>query len=204
MLQGLTAHYLTKAAFGLSHEHACLVHAAAGGVGLLLTQMAKQTGSRVFATTSTEEKARLARDAGADDVILYTSEPFDERVRAWTNGRGVDVVYDSVGATTFDRSLSSLRPRGLVVLFGQSSGRVPPLDLQLLSARGSLFVTRPTLRHYIATRAEFLERSSDVLEGVGRGRLSLRIHATHPLSGAADAHADLAARKTSGKILLLP
>jgi NADPH:quinone reductase len=205
MLQGLTAHYLAHATFPLKRGDSCLVHAAAGGVGLLLVQMARSAGARVFGTTSTDEKALLARQAGADEVILYTREPaFDEAVRAWTGGRGVDVVYDSVGATTFDRSLLSLRPRGTMVLFGQSSGRVPPVDLQVLNARGSLFATRPTLRDYIATRAELLERADAVLGAVARGTLTVRVHAELPLDKAADAHRMLESRATTGKLLLTP
>jgi NADPH2:quinone reductase len=203
MLQGMTAHYLSHATYPLQSGESCLVHAAAGGVGLLLVQMAKRLGARVLGTTSSEEKAELARDAGADDVILYSREPFDEAVRARTGGRGVDVVYDSVGASTFDKSLLSLRPRGMMVLFGQSSGRVPPVDLQVLNTRGSLFVTRPTLRDYVATRAELLERAGDVLGAVARGELKLRIHATYPLERAADAHRALESRTTSGKLVLV-
>jgi NADPH2:quinone reductase len=200
MLQGMTAHYLVRSTFPLEPGHVCLVHAAAGGVGLLLVQLARRAGARVIATTSTDDKARLAREAGADEVIVYSRERFDERARALTGGRGVDVVYDSVGAATFDGSLLSLRPRGLMVLFGQSSGRVPPLDLQRLNAGGSLFVTRPTLAHYIATREDLLQRSGDVL-GAG---LDVRIHAEYPLAEAAAAHRDLASRATTGKLLLIP
>jgi NADPH2:quinone reductase len=204
MLQGMTAHYLARSAFALRPGHTCLVHAAAGGVGLLLVQLARRAGARVIGTTSTEDKARLAREAGADDVVLYTRESFDERARALTAGRGVDVVYDSVGASTFDRSLLALRPRGLLVLFGQSSGRVPPLDLQRLNAGGSLFVTRPTLAHYVATREELLERSGDVLGAIAAGALHVSIHRAYPLSEAPAAHRDLAARLTTGKLLLIP
>jgi NADPH2:quinone reductase len=203
MLQGMTAHYLAMTTFPLRSGSTCLIHAAAGGVGLLLVQMAKRAGARIFGTTSTEDKAKLARQAGADEVILYTHEPFDELVRSQTDGRGVDVVYDSVGATTFDRSLLALRPRGMLVLFGQSSGRVPPLDLQVLNTRGSLFVTRPTLRDYVATRAELVERAEAVLGGVARGELKLRIHAQFPLDRAAEAHRALESRATSGKLLLM-
>jgi NADPH2:quinone reductase len=204
MLQGMTAHYLAHATFPLKAGDTCLVHAAAGGVGLLLVQMAKRIGARVFGTISTDDKAKLARDAGLDEAIFYTREPFDEVVRARTGGRGVDVVYDSVGASTFDKSLLCLRPRGMMVLFGQSSGRVPPCDLQTLNARGSLFVTRPTLRDYTATRAELLERAGDVLGGIARGDLRVRIDRTMPLAEAAAAHRALEARETSGKILLVP
>ncbi len=204
MLQGMTAHYLSHATFPLKRGDACLVHAAAGGVGLLLVQMAKRAGARVFGTVSTEAKAALAREAGLDEVVFYTREPFDEVVRARTGGRGLDVVFDSVGAATFDKSLLCLRPRGMMVLFGQSSGRVPPFDLQVLNARGSLFVTRPTLRDYTATRAELLERAGDVLGGIARGELKVRIDRTVPLGRAADAHRALESRETSGKVLLVP
>jgi NADPH2:quinone reductase len=204
MLQGMTAHYLARATFPLKRGDACLVHAAAGGVGLLLVQMAKRAGARVFGTVSTEEKARLAREAGLDEVVLYTREAFDEVVRARTGGRALDVVYDSVGASTFDKSLLCLRPRGMMVLYGQSSGRVPPVDLQVLNARGSLFVTRPTLRDYTATRAELLERAGDVLGAVARGELKLRVDRTVPLDKAGDAHRALESRETSGKVLLVP
>jgi NADPH2:quinone reductase len=202
MLQGMTAHYLAHSTFPLKPRDICLVHAAAGGVGLLLVQMAKRAGARVFGTTSTDDKAKLAREAGADEIIDYTRLPFDEIVRARTGGRGVDVVYDSVGLTTFDRSLLSLRPRGMLVLFGQSSGRVPPFDLQVLNQRGSLFVTRPTLGDYVATRAELLERGGAVLGAIARGELRIRVHETYPLARAADAHRALESRKTSGKLLL--
>jgi NADPH2:quinone reductase len=203
MLQGITAHYLTHATFPLAAGHACLVHAAAGGVGLLLVQMAKRLGAFVLGTTSNDEKAKLVWGAGADHVIDYTRESFDEVVRSRTEGRGVDVVYDSVGATTFDRSLLSLRTRGTMVLFGQSSGRVPPVDLQILSARGSLFATRPTLRDHVATRAELIERADGVLGAIVRGELTVRIHEELPLSKAADAHRALESRRTSGKLILV-
>ena len=204
MLQGLTADYLSQSTHRLAAGQTCLVHAAAGGVGLLLVQMAKRAGARVFGTTSTDDKATRARAAGADEVIVYAREPFDAAVRARTGGRGVDVVYDGVGAETFELSLMSLRPRGMLVLFGQASGRVPPLDLQALAARGSLFVTRPTLRDYVATRAELVERADRVLGAIGRGELVVRIHAEYPMSRAADAHRDLVSRTTSGKLLLVP
>jgi|SRR5579859_6017109 len=204
MVQGMTAHYLIHATYPLKAGESCLVHAAAGGVGLLLVQMAKRLGARVFGTTSTEDKARLAREAGADDVILYTQEPFDQALRARTAGRGVDVVFDSVGATTFDKSLLCLRPRGMMVLFGQSSGRVPPFDLQLLNQHGSLFITRPTLRHYVATHGELLGRAGGVLGAIARGELHVRIHAELPLDQAGEAQRLLASRATSGKLLLVP
>jgi NADPH2:quinone reductase len=204
MLQGMTADYLVRSTFRLEAGKSCVVHAAAGGVGLLLVQMAKRAGARVLAITSTEEKAKLARDAGADDAVSSVHEPFDEAVRARTGGAGVDVVYDSVGAATFDRSLLCLRPRGMLVLFGQASGRVPPFDLQLLNARGSLFVTRPKLGDYVATRAELLERASRVLGAVASGDLRARIYREYPLSQAAEAHTALASRSTTGKLLIVP
>jgi NADPH2:quinone reductase len=204
MLQGMTADYLVRSTFPLARKHTCVLHAAAGGVGLLLVQMARRAGARVIGTTSTEAKAKLARDAGADEVLVRAEASFDEAVRAMTGGRGVDVVYDSVGLATFERSLTALRPRGMLVLFGQSSGRVPPLDLQVLAARGSLFATRPTLRDYVATRAELVERAERVLGAVSRGELSVTIHRTYPLAQAADAHRDLASRATTGKLLLVP
>jgi NADPH:quinone reductase len=203
MLQGMTADYLARSTFALAAGHTCVVHAAAGGVGLLLVQMAKRAGARVIGTTSTEAKARLAREAGADEVLLHDEGPFDEAVRGLTAGRGADVVYDGIGQSTFEQSLRALRPRGMLVLFGQSSGRVPPLDLQVLAARGSLFVTRPTLRDYVATRAELLERAGRVLGAVARGELTVRIHEAYPLARAADAHRDLASRATTGKLLLV-
>jgi NADPH2:quinone reductase len=204
MLQGMTAHYLSHATFPLGPGHTCLVHAAAGGVGLLLVQMAKRAGARVVGTTSTEDKAKLARDAGADEVVIHSREPFDAAARRLTEGAGVHVVYDSVGASTFDKSLLALRPRGMLVLFGQSSGKVPPVDLQVLNARGSLFVTRPTLRDYVATRSELVERAGAVLGAVARGELRVRVHAEYPLERAADAHRALESRATSGKLLLVP
>jgi NADPH2:quinone reductase len=204
MLQGMTADYLARSTFPLAATHACVVHAAAGGVGLLLVQMAKSVGARVIGTTSTEAKAARARQAGADEVLLHADGPFDEAVRALTGGRGVDVVYDSIGVATFEQSLLALRPRGTLVLFGQSSGRVPPVDLQILAARGSLFVTRPTLRNYVATRDELLERAGRVLGAVARGELSVCVHGTYPLAKAGDAHRDLASRATIGKLLLVP
>ncbi len=204
MLQGMTADYLVRSTYPLARKHTCVLHAAAGGVGLLLVQMARRAGARVIATTSTDAKANLARGAGADEVLVHAEGSFDEAVRAMTAGRGVDVVYDSVGATTFERSLAALRPRGMLVLFGQSSGRVPPLDLQMLATNGSLFVTRPTLRHYVATRAELVERAERVLGAVSRGELSVTIHRTYPLAQADAAHRDLASRATTGKLLLVP
>jgi len=204
MLQGMTAHYLSHSTYAIQSGDAVLVHAGAGGVGLLLIQMAKRLGARVFTTVSTDEKAALARAAGADEVILYTREDFSARVRKLTGGAGVRVVYDSVGKTTFEGSLASLRPRGLLALFGGSSGAVPPFDLIQLSTRGSLFVTRPTLKDYIASRDRLLRRAGDVLGWVADGTLKLRIEHTYPLAAADDAHRDLEARKTTGKVLLIP
>jgi NADPH2:quinone reductase len=202
MLQGMTAHYLTRSTFPLAQGQTCLVHAAAGGAGGMLVQMAKQLGARVFGTTSTEAKARDVRALGADDVILYTEQDFEAEVKRLTDGRGVDVVYDSVGQATFDKSLKVLRPRGLLALFGQSSGPVAPLDPTLLNARGSLFLTRPSLAHYIGTRDELLWRANDVLSAVSSGQLQARIMRTYPLERAADAHRDLESRKTTGKLVL--
>jgi len=204
MLQGMTAHYLTHSTFPLGPGDTCLVHAAAGGVGLLLTQIARRRGARVLATVSTEEKERLARQAGADEVILYTKEDFVGAVRRATSGAGVRVVYDSVGKETFAGSLDSLAPRGMLVLYGQSSGVVPPLELQLLSIKGSLYVTRPTLGHYTATAEELGGRARDLFAWLEDGSLRLRVGATFPLADAAEAHRQLEARKTTGKILLLP
>jgi NADPH2:quinone reductase len=204
MLQGMTAHYLTHSTFALSPSDAALVHAAAGGTGLLLIQMAKMRGARVIGTTSTRQKADLARQAGADEVILYTEQDFEAEVRRLTGGRGVDVVYDSVGASTFLQSLNSLRPRGMMVSFGNASGAVPPIQPLILSQKGSLFLTRPTLSHYTATAEELHWRAGDVLGWVASGKLKLRIHRTYALSEAPQAHRDLEGRATSGKLLLLP
>jgi NADPH2:quinone reductase len=204
MLQGMTAHYLAYSMYPLKAGETALVHAGAGGVGLLLTQMAVRIGARVIATVSTEEKAELAREAGASDVILYTEKEFEPEVRRLTGGKGVDVVYDSVGKTTFDGSLNCLRPRGMLALFGASSGPVPPFDLIQLSGKGSLFVTRPSLWHYIANRAELEWRAGDVLGSVARGELKLRTEHLYPLAEAGQAQSDLEGRKTTGKILLEP
>jgi NADPH2:quinone reductase len=203
MLQGMTAHYLACTTYPLKAGDTCLVHAAAGGVGLALTQIAKLRGARVIGTVSTEAKALLAKKAGADHVILYEREDFAAEVRHLTDGRGVAVVYDSVGRATFDRSLDCLAPRGLLVLFGQSSGPVKPLDPQVLNQKGSVFLTRPTLAHYIATRDELLGRATDMFGWILSGTLELRIHAKYPLERAPDAHRDLESRKTSGKLLLV-
>ncbi|AXC12159.1 Quinone oxidoreductase [Acidisarcina polymorpha] len=204
LLQGMTAHYLVFSTCTLGPGKTALVHAAAGGTGQLLVQMAKLTGAAVIATVSTEEKARVARDAGADHVILYEQEDFEVATRTLTKGKGVDVVYDSVGRTTFDRSLRCLRPRGLMVLFGASSGAVPPLDLLQLSAHGSLYVTRPTLKDYVASRKELEQRAGEVFDWIVDGRLRVVSPRVYPLSEAAQAQADLAARVTSGKLLLFP
>jgi NADPH2:quinone reductase len=204
MLQGMTAHYLTHSTYPLKAGDSCLIHAAAGGVGLLLVQMAKMRGARVFGTVSTPAKAELARQAGADVVILYTEQDFLEVVRRETNGRGVDVVYDSVGAATWEKSLDCLRPRGMMVSFGNASGPVPPFQPLILSQKGSLFLTRPTLGHYTATREELLWRAGDVLSWVQDGRLKLRIERVYKLEEAAEAHRALESRATSGKLLIVP
>lgn len=202
MLQGMTAHYLTHSTFPLKVGDTALVHAAAGGVGLLLTQIASQLGARVIATVSTEEKAKLAREAGANEVILYTQADFEAETKRLTNGRGVDVVYDSVGKDTFQKSLSCLRPRGLLALYGASSGAVPPFDPIQLSTMGSLFLTRPSLGSYLRSRQELEERASAVLNWVQGGRLKVRTEHSYSLQEAAQAHRDLEARKTTGKLLL--
>jgi NADPH2:quinone reductase len=204
MLQGMTAHYLTHSTFALKSGDTCLVHAAAGGVGLLLGQMARRIGARVFGTVSTEAKAQLAKQAGADEIVFYTNQDFEVEVKRLTGGRGVDVVYDSVGATTFDKSLNCLRPRGMLALFGQSSGPVPPFDPNILNAKGSLFLTRPSLGHYCATREELLWRAGDVLGWVASGQLKIRIDRAYPLAEAAQAHRALEGRHTAGKLILIP
>lgn len=204
MLQGMTAHYLLHSSYPLQKGQTALIHAAAGGVGLLLVQMAKTIGGRVIATAGTQEKAQLARDAGADECIVYTEADFETETKRLTNGEGVHVVYDGVGKATFDKDLNVLRPRGYLVLFGGSSGAVPPFDLIKLSQKGSLFITRPTLGHYTATREELEWRAGDVLGAIARGELKLRIHKTYPLESAAEAHRDLGGRKTTGKLLLKP
>jgi NADPH2:quinone reductase len=204
MLQGMTAHYLVTSTYPLGAGEWCLVHAAAGGMGLLLCQMARMKGAHVIGTVSTEEKARLAREAGAEHVILYSSQDFVAEVKRITGGRGVDVIYDGVGRDTFERGLDCLRPRGLMALFGAASGPVAPFDLQLLNAKGSLFVTRPSLNHHIATREELLARAGDVLGWIRDGRLRLRVETTFPLGQAAEAHRALEGRRTTGKVLLIP
>lgn len=204
MLQGLTAHYLTTSTYPLTKGSWCLVHAAAGGVGLLLCQMARARGAHVIGTVSTAEKAALAREAGADEVVLYTKQDFVAEVRRLTGGRGVSVVYDSVGRSTFEGSLSSLAPRGMLVLFGQSSGPVPPIDPQVLNSKGSLFLTRPTVAHYTADREELLGRARDLFQGIEQGSLKVRIDRTYPLAEAAAAQRALESRETTGKVVLMP
>lgn len=204
MLQGMTAHYLATSTYPLAPGDTCLVHAGAGGVGLLLTQIAKRRGARVFTTVSTDEKARRSKAAGADATIDYTKQDFEAEVKRLTGGGGVSVVYDSVGKTTFEKGLSCLARRGLMALFGQSSGPVPPFDPQVLSQRGSLYLTRPTLGHYTATREELLSRAGDVLGWVADGSLKLTIEHEFPLADAAEAHRALEGRRTTGKVLLVP
>lgn len=204
LLQGMTAHYLTHSTYPLQQGDTALVHAAAGGAGLMVIQMAKMRGARVFGTTSTKEKAEIARKAGCDEVILYTEQDFQAEVKRLTDGRGVDVVYDSVGATTFEKSLDCLRPRGMMVTFGNSSGPVPAIKPLLLSQKGSLFLTRPTLANYTLTRDELLQRAGDVLNWLAADLLSVHIYKTYPLANAAQAHIDLESRKTTGKLLLHP
>ncbi len=204
MLQGMTAHYLTTSTYPLKQGEVALIHAAAGGVGLLLTQMAKRIGARVIGTVSTEAKAELARQAGADEVIIYTQQDFEAEVKRLTEGRGVQVAYDSVGKDTYLKSLNSLAPRGMLVLYGQSSGPVPPFDPALLAQKGSLFLTRPSLAHYAATREELLWRAGEVLNWVKSGELKLRIEKIFPLREASEAHRQLEARQTTGKLLLIP
>jgi NADPH2:quinone reductase len=204
MLQGMTAHYLTHSTYPLQSGDVALVHAAAGGTGQLVVQFAKRRGATVFGTVSTEAKAELARAAGADEVILYTQTDFEAEVKRLTNGRGVDVVYDSVGQTTFEKSLNCLRPRGLLALFGQSSGPVEPFNPAILNAKGSLFLTRPSLFHYVAERAELLERARDVFDSLLAGDLKIRIDRAYPLAEAAEAHRHIEGRGTTGKIVLVP
>jgi NADPH2:quinone reductase len=204
MLQGMTAHYLACTTYPLKPGDACLIHAAAGGVGLLLCQIARMRGARVLATVSTEDKARLAREAGADHVILYTGQDFEAEVKRITGGAGVQVVYDGVGKTTFDKGLNCLAPRGMMVLFGQASGPVPLFDPAVLNIKGSLFLTRPSLFHYISTREELLARAADVLGWVRDGKLQLRVEREFPLADAAAAHRALEGRQTTGKVLLIP
>ena len=204
MLQGMTAHYLTHSTFPLSSGQTCLIHAAAGGAGRLIAQMAKARGARVIGTVSTPEKAAVAKQAGVDHAINYTTSDFEVEVKRLTQDAGVDVVYDSVGRTTFEKSLASLRPRGTLVLFGQSSGPVPPLDPQVLNTRGSVYLTRPSLAHYLLSRDELTWRAGDVLKWVGDGSLRLHVDRTYPLVDAPAAHRDLESRRTTGKLLLVP
>jgi NADPH2:quinone reductase len=204
ILQGMTAHYLAYSTYPLKPGDTALIHAAAGGVGLLLVQIAKQCGARVIGTVSTEEKARLAKEFGAEEIILYTRQDFEAEVKRLTSGKGVNVVYDSVGKTTFDKSLNCLKPRGYMVLYGQSSGAVPPLDPQVLNAKGSLFLTRPTLGHYIADRAELLQCANDLFHWMLAGKLKVRIAKTFALADAAEAHQFLENRQALGKLLLIP
>jgi NADPH2:quinone reductase len=204
MLQGMTAHYLACATWPLKSGETCLVHAAAGGVGLLLCQIAKMRGARVIGTVSTEDKAKLAREAGAEEVILYTAQDFAEEVKRLTGGRGLQVVYDSVGKDTFDRGFACLAPRGMMVLYGQSSGPVGPFDVARLAAGGSLFLTRPSLVAYTAARAELVQRASEVLGWIRDGKLKLRTEFEFALKDAAEAHRALEGRRTTGKVLLIP
>lgn len=204
MLQGMTAHYLTHSTFPIQEGQTALVHAAAGGVGLLLCQMAKMRGATVIGTVSTEEKAQLAREAGADEVILYTEQDFVEETRRITGGEGVHVVYDSVGKTTFEGSLDCLRTRGYLILFGGSSGQVPPFDLQVLNQKGGLFVTRPSLVQYTQTREELMWRAESLFSWIGQNNLNVRIGGAYTLEDAAQAHRDLEGRKTTGKLILIP
>ena len=204
MLQGMTAQYLAYDTYPLKRGETALVHAAAGGVGLLLTQMAHNIGARVIATVSTDEKAKLAREAGADEIIFYTKSDFEAETKQLTGGKGVDVVYDSVGKTTFEKGLNILRPRGMMVLYGGSSGAAPAIDPIILTQKGSLYLTRPSLGNYVATREDLVARSSAVFGMITSGKLKLRIEYTYPLSEAQQAHRDLEGRKTTGKLLLLP
>jgi NADPH2:quinone reductase len=204
MLQGMTAHYLAYSTYAIKAGDDVLIHAGAGGVGLLLIQIAKRLGGRVLTTVSTEEKAALARGAGADETILYTKEDFATKVRELTDGKGVPVVYDSVGKTTFEGSLACLRTRGLMALYGGSSGAVPPFDLIQLSAKGSLYITRPTMKDYTESRADLEWRAGDILWWVADGSLKLRLEHSYALEDAAQAHRDLEGRKTTGKVLLIP
>jgi len=203
MLQGMTAHYLCHDTFPLKPGHLALVHAAAGGVGLLLVQMAKKLGARVFGTVSTEAKAEAAKRAGADVIIRYTDEDFEAVVKEYTRGEGVDVIYDSVGKSTYEKSLESLKPRGMLVLYGQSSGKVPPLDVSILAQKGSLFLTRPTLGNYAATRGELLDRARTLFQWMNDGELKVTIDRKLPMAKAAEAHQLLEGRQTTGKLVLI-
>lgn len=204
MLQGMTAHYLSRSLFPLKAGDMALVHAAAGGVGGLLIQMAKMKGAHVFGTVSTEEKAAIAKEAGCDEVIFYTHQDFVAIVKQGTGNAGVHVIYDSVGKSTFLKGLDALRPRGMMALFGQSSGPVDPIDPQILNQKGGLFLTRPSLAHYTANREELLWRAGDVLQWINDGKLKIRVDRTYPLAKVADAHRDLESRATAGKVVLIP
>jgi NADPH2:quinone reductase len=204
MLQGITAHYLAHDTYPLKRGETALIHAAAGGVGLLLVQMAYNIGARVIGTVSTEEKAKLAREAGADEIIFYTQSDFEAETKRLTGGKGVDVVYDSVGKITFDKGLNVLRPRGMMALFGGSSGAVPPFDPLTLTQKGSLYLTRPSIGHYIITRQELQQRAGAVFGMIREKKLKLRIEHVYPLQQAVQAHRDLEGRKTTGKLLLIP
>lgn len=204
MVQGMTAHYLVNSTYPLKSGETALIHAAAGGAGRLLVQLAKRTGARVIGTAGTAAKAELAKRAGADEVIIYTEADFETEVKRLTNGKGVDVVYDSVGKTTFAKGLNCLRPRGVMVLWGQASGAVEPLDPQLLNQKGSLYLTRPSLGHYMLTRQEMLQRCSDLFALLAAGELDVRIDRVFPLAGAAEAHRLMESRGTTGKVLLAP
>ncbi len=204
MLQGITAHYLSHSTYPIQAGETVLIHAGAGGVGQLLIQMAKMRGATVITTVSTAEKAALAQEVGADHVINYTETDFEEEVRSLTGQKNLPVVYDSVGKTTFDKSLNCLHPRGYMVLFGASSGPVPAFDPQVLNRKGSLYLTRPTMGHYIVTREELLQRTNDIFNWIGEGKLKVKFEHTYPLAEAAQAHTDLKGRATTGKVLLLP
>ncbi len=204
MLQGMTAHYLVYSSYPLKKGDTALIHAAAGGMGLLLVQLAKHIGARVIGTAGSTEKAKLAREAGADDVILYNEQDFESETRRFTNGKGVHVVYDGVGKTTFEKGLNVLQPRGYMVLFGGASGAVPPFDPMRLTQKGSLFLTRPSLGHYIASREELEQRATDILNLIAQGKLNLHIGHKYKLQDAQQAHRDLEGRKTTGKLLLIP
>jgi NADPH2:quinone reductase len=202
LLQGMTAHFLLRDCYRVTKGEWILIQAAARVVGLLVTQIALRIGARIIGTTSAEAKAALAREAGADEIVLYTKEDFQQAARRITSGAGVSVVYDSVGKTTFDKSLDSLRPRGYMVLFGASSGAVPPVDPQVLNRKGSLYLTRPTLGNYISAREELLGRAAELFDGVSKGELKVRAEHDYPLARVAQAHADLESRRTTGKVLL--
>ena len=204
MLQGMTAHYLATSTYPLKSGDTCLVHAAAGGVGLLLCQIAKMRGARVIGTVSTEDKAKLAREAGADDVILYSRQDFEAEVKRLTDGKLLQVVYDGVGKTTFEKGFNCLAPRGMMVLYGAASGPIGAFDPQILNAKGSLFLTRPSLNHHIISRAELVQRATEIGQWIKDGKLKLRVEFEFPLKDAAEAHRALEGRKTTGKVLLIP